>query len=342
MSTVYATPSYSRLSADMTGRFRRSAAVAKPTRVQAALEMTLFAVFGISIILSLIALYSLYSPSHQAVPNRFAAGVASGRVNVLIISSTQRRNAVTTDSLTLVSVKPDTGQTALISLPQDLWVKVKNYGSHRLGSALNIGESGGYPGEGPGLVSDTVEGVTGQPVHAYVRIDSSDLRTTIDALGGIDVIVPHTFVEGRGRDRFAEGPAHLDGTRAVRYAQSMQVRGPQGTRGAREMRQQQVMAAVIQKIAQSPEARQRLVAGKLYGEDSSSNLTAQQADQLCSSISSAPSIKHVTLEPLVAEFEVSSVFEAGAAVRPRHGNFEQVQAVARNVFAETQPLAAFN
>lgn len=341
MSTVYATPSYSRLSADMSGRFTRGA-VAKPTKAQSALEWTLFAVFGVSILLSAIALYSIYSPSHQAVPNHFAAGMAAGRINVLVISSTQKTNSVTTDSLTLVSVQPRTGQAALISLPKDLWVKVRNYGSHRLGSALNIGENGGYPGEGPGLVSDTVEGVIGQPVHAYVRIDSSDLRTTIDALGGIDVVVPHAFVEGRSRDRFAEGTTHLDGKRAVRYAQSMQVRGPQGTRLAREARQQQVMAAVIQKISRSPEARQHLMAGKLYGQDSSTNLTAQQADQLCGALSSASAVKHVTLEPLVAEFEVASVFEAGAAVRPRDGSFSQMQALARNVFAGSQPIASIN
>ena len=48
MSSVYATPSYSRLSADMSGRFTRGAA-GKATKAQSALELTLFAVFGISI-----------------------------------------------------------------------------------------------------------------------------------------------------------------------------------------------------------------------------------------------------------------------------------------------------
>jgi LCP family protein required for cell wall assembly len=337
---AFASPTYSRLDPETTGRLSRS--IAKPTKVQSAIEMTLFSVFGVSILLCAIAFYSIYSPAHQAVPNRVAAGAAAGRINVLVVGSTQETNSVKTQSLTIVSVQPKTGQTALIALPRDLWVKIKNHGSHRLGAALNIGESGGYPGEGPGLVSDTVEKVIGQPVHAYVRVETDDLRTTIDALGGIEVQVPHSFNEGRGRDRFIAGRTRLDGKRAIRYAQSLQVSGPQGTRGARETRQQQVVAAVIQKLAQSPEARQKLALAKLTGEDSSTNLTSQQVDQLCGSIASAPAIRYVTLEPLVAEFEVASVFEAGEAVRPRHGNFEQVHALARNIFSGAQPVAALH
>lgn len=337
-SDAFVSPSYSRLNPEVTGKFRRSAA--KPTRVQSAVEVTLFAVFGISIILSAIALYSIYSPAHQSVPNRVAAGIAAGRVNVLVIASTQRANSVSTESLTLVSVQPRSGQAALIALPKNLWVKVKNYGSHRLGTALNIGESSGYPGEGPGLLSDTVENVIGQPVHAYVRIDTDDLRTTVDALGGIDLVIPHSFYERKHRDRFLAGPAHLSGERALRYAQSTAVMGPQGTPFARETRQQQVIAAVIRKISHTPEIRARLASAKLIRENSSSNLTTPQVDQLCGAVSTASSIKHVTLEPLVTTFEVKSIFDAGVAVRPKNGNFDKMHELARNVFVGAQPIAS--
>ena len=230
----------------------------------------------------------------------------------------------------------------MISLPRDLWVRIGHYGAHRLATAMNIGDSSGYPGEGPGLVGDTVESVIGQPVHAYIRVDTADLRTTIDALGGIDVEVPHPFLELSRHDRFRRGVVHLNGERAVRYAQSSAVRGPQGARFARELRQQQVIAAVVQKLASAPPAvRARITATGLIGRSTSTNLTTDQIETLCAHVANAP-LRHATIEPLVAEFEIQSFFETGEAVRPRAGDFAKVQELTRNVFAGTQPIAAFH
>lgn len=334
---AYAQTVYSRL--DDSTFLRRPRAAARPTTAQSIVEKALFVVFGLSIILALIALYAMYSPAHRRVPNRVAAGIRTGRVNVLIIGTTGSGRSTTTQSLTLLSIRPGTSQAAMISLPRDLWVRVSHYGSHRLASALNIGESSGYPGEGPGLVSDTVEDVIGQPVHAFLRVDSTDLRTTIDLLGGIDIVAPHTFYERSHGDRFKAGPLRLSGERAVRYAQSTAVRGPQGARYARELRQQQVIAAVVEKITQAPpQVRRRLAGSGLFGTTSATNLTMQQIDLLSNHVAAA-SVRNVTLEPLVTEFEVRSLFEAGEAVRPRNGDFGKLREIAANVFAGAQPIA---
>ncbi len=337
---AYASPAFSRLDSTLTRNRKKE--IAKATRTQSAVEMTLFLVFGLSIVLAAIALYSMYSPDHLRVPNRVAEGLKAGRVNVLIIGTNTTGRSVATQSLTLLSVRPDGSQAAMISLPRDLWVHIGHYGTHRLASALNIGESSGYPGEGPGLVSDTVENVIGQPVHAYIRVDAADLRTTIDALGGIDVAVPHSFYEQSKKDQFKAGAAHLGGERAVRYAQSAAVRGPQGARFARELRQQEVIAALVHKLSTAPpQVRERLAASGLLGTSSTTNLTAQQADQLCARLGSA-SVKNVTIEPLVTQFEVRSLLEAGEAVRPSSGDYGKVQELARNVFAGAQPIAALH
>jgi LCP family protein required for cell wall assembly len=339
-ANAFLSPAYSRLDSSLTNRGPRTAA--KATRAQSAVELTLFAVFGLSIVLTAIALFAMYSPEHQLVPNRVADGMKAGRVNILIIGTSKDGRSVSTQSLTLLSVRPQSSQAAMISLPRDLWVHVGHHGSHRLAAAMNIGESSGYPGEGPGLVSDTVENVIGQPVHAYIRVDAADLRTTVDALGGIDVVVPHAFYERSKKDQFRAGLVHLNGERAVRYAQSEAVRGPQGARFARELRQQQVIAQVVRKLTQAPpQVRARLAASGLIGRSSSTNLTAQQVDQLCAQVASA-AVRNVTIEPLVTEFEVRSLFDAGAAVRPRTGDYSKVQELARNVFAGAQPIAAFH
>lgn len=336
---AYASPGYSRLDPALVNRLPRSAA--RPTRTQSAVELTLFAVFGISIILSAIALVAMYSPSHKLVPNRVADGVRAGRVNVLIIGTSPNGRGIATQSLTLLSVRPGDDAAAMIALPRDLWVRVGHYGSHRLANAFNIGESSGYPGEGPGLMSDTVENVIGQPVHAYIRVDARDLRTTIDRLGGIDVVIPHAFYDRARQDRFYAGPAHLTGERAVRYAQSPNVVGPQGAPQARELRQQQIIAAVVQKLTNvTPEVRERLAASGQIAA-SSTNLTPEQIDDLSTDVRAAQ-VRSVTLDPLVTQFQVRSFFDAGLAVRPRSGDFTKMQELTRNVFAGAQPLAVLH
>lgn len=324
---------FSRLDPETTARIRRGNA-GKPTRTQAAVEYTLFAVFGLTIVLSLIALIVINSPQHKLVPNRVAAGLEQGRVNILVMGMTTRGGITDTDSLMLVSVKPRTHQVAMISIPRDLWVRLGRYGTHRLAAADNVGQASGYPGEGTGLTADTVEQITGQPVHAYVRLDGRDLRSTIDAIGGIDIDVKHSFYESKARDRFRPGVQHMDGARAIRFAKSRAIPGPQGDRFARELREQQVIVAVIEKVeAMPPAKRDQLLQAHFRGR-SSTNLEPRQIALLTNSIRTAGgAVQHVSLEPLMDVIDVPAIGDAGEAVQPRGGDFRQMQSVMRDVFA---------
>ena len=338
-SELLSRTAYSRLDPETTARIRRGRA-GRATRGQAAVEYTLFTVFGLTIVLSLIALIVINSPQHKMVPNRVAAGVETGRVNILLMGTTTRGRVTDTDSLMLVSVKPKTHQVAMISIPRDLWVKLGRYGTHRLAAAASVGESSGYPGEGAGLTADTVEQITGQPVHAYVRLDARDLLATIDAIGGIDVDVKHSMYEAKARDRFYQGMQHMDGARAIRFAKSRAIPGPQGDRFARELREQQVIAAVLEKIEAMPGTRRdQLLGAHFFSGDSSTNLEPEQIALLTNSIRTAGgAVHHVSLEPLMDVIDVPSIGDAGEAVRPRDGNFQQLQSIARDVF--TTPTVA--
>lgn len=341
-SPAYAHLSFSRL--DATAISRAPQPPPRATAVQRATEFTLFAVFSVTIILSAIALYSMVSPDHLLVPNRVAEGIAAGRVNVLIIATTGKGRAVSTDSLTMLSIRPRTRQVAMISIPRDLWVHVGRYGSHRLASAMDIGNSSGYPGEGPGLVGDTVEKVVGQPVHAFVRVDTATLGAMVDAIGGIDIEVRRSFYDFGEPFRYRAGSLHMTGARALRYASSTDVAGTAGTRYSREMREQQVIAALLERIAAaSPAERMRIAAIASADHNvSGTNLTREQTATLSALLGGAPSIAHVTFEPLIRQFEVRSFFDPGVAVRTRSGDFLKLQDCARNVFNAVQPVASLH
>ncbi|HEV7920859.1 MAG TPA: LCP family protein [Thermoanaerobaculia bacterium] len=341
MTTEILTPAYSRLDPDASARMRRrSAAEALPTPAQKTVEYTLFGVFGLTIALAGVALYAVNSPEHQWVPNAFEEGIRGGRANVLIMETTTPQTPSRTtriDGLTVVSIKGDTHEAALISIPASLWVKVGRYGTHRLAAAAAIGNSSGYPGEGAGLTVDTVSEVIGQPIHSYVRIESSRLKETIDALGGIDVQVRNGHYVERTHDRFRPGLQHMDGARAVRYAHSPNLFGREGSR---ELRQQEVLTAVFTKLQTAgPKVRQQVLLAA-QGEPMS-NMTPDQLARLVSSFGNSPSLRHVSLRPLLDPFEVETFGdEGGQALRPKRGDFAEVQKLAREIFAEQGSAAA--
>jgi len=338
-SNDLAVPAYSRLNPDTLTFRKRPSEKPAPTKTQSAVEITLFAVFGISLIVAAIGFVALNSPSHRSVPNSVAAGLAAGRVNILVIGMTKVPPpegdgvAMMTDSMTMLSVRPGTHQLAMIAIPPDLWLRLGRFGMHRLGSAQAIGESSGYPGEGPSLAIDTITAATGQPIHGFLRMDDASLQSTIDALGGVDVPVRNAFYERRAHRLFTTGVTHLNGANAILFT-SPYVDGSEGERFAREARQQQVLAAVIEKLGRSgADLRAHAATVPATSTMTETNLTHEQIDQLFRAIGSQASIRYASLQPFVDTIEVQSFSEhEGLAVKPHNDDFKRIKQLAGSVF----------
>jgi polyisoprenyl-teichoic acid--peptidoglycan teichoic acid transferase len=307
----------------------------QPTRTQKFLEYILFAVFGSTIALAAVAIYATSRPEHQRVPNLVASGVESNRVNVLMIGTTTRKgdsgaDVVAIESLTMLSVQPTSGRAVLISIPRDLWIRVGRYGTRPLHAAHMVGDASGYPGAGVGLTIDTVQSVLGQPVHAFARYDLRDLQKTVDAMEGIDVDVQRGVFEYRAKLRFNRGKHHLNGLKAVKYAHSPYVAGQARDRFARESRQQQVLAAVLDKAIREGELEQL---GSSFGPKTATNLDRDDIGLLSDALRRGGSPQTVTFEPYMNVIDVTSVAYKGKAVTPREGDFGSLQRVAGSVFA---------
>jgi LCP family protein required for cell wall assembly len=338
-SNDFAVPAYSRLNPDTLTFRKPPSEKPAPTKVQSAVEYSLFAVFGISLIVAAIGFVALNSPSHRSVPNSVAAGLAAGRVNILVIGMTKVPPpegdgvAMMTDSMTMLSLRPGTHQLAMIAIPPDLWLRLGHFGMHRLGSAQAIGESSGYPGEGPALAIDTITAATGQAIHGFLRMDDASLQSTIDALGGVDVPVRNAFYERRAHRLFNTGVAHINGANALLFT-SPYVDGPEGERFAREARQQEVLAAVIEKLARSAtDLRAHVAIVPATSTMTDTNLTHQQIDQLFGGLHGEASIRYASLQPFVDTIEVQSLSEhEGLAVKPHNDDFKQIKQLAGGVF----------
>jgi len=166
-----------------------------------------------------------------------------------------RANARRSDSLLLLRTDPGKHRLSYLSIPRDLRVDIPGYGTEKINAANQIG--------GPALTIQAVRDLTALPIQHVVVVDFDGFRELIDALGGIDVNVPKRILSNpfdcpykpaRCREwegwRFAKGPQHMDGRRALVYSRIRTNQlDPSDTDVSRGGRQQAVAEAVGDKIA---------------------------------------------------------------------------------------------
>jgi LCP family protein required for cell wall assembly len=195
----------------------------------------------------------------------FLAARFSGRLNVLILGLDRRpgeTGPVRTDTLILATFDPGRPQTALLSIPRDLWVDIPGQGANRINTANYFGDLA-QPGYGPELAMQTIQNNFGLSPHGYVLVDFAGFVALVDALGGIDLDVPQTIVDesyptpdyGVTTIVVPAGPQHMDGATALIYARTRHADSDFG----RSQRQQQILRALAARAAR-PAAWPRLPA----------------------------------------------------------------------------------
>ena len=321
----------------------------KPRGTDRLVEYTLFGVFGTLIVLACLALYASYAPSFKKVPNTVEAGMQADRINILFVGV----GGVThpgggkdlADAIILASFKPSTKQIAVVSLPRDLYVKVKRYGKHRLNMAHRIGSQTTYPGGGAALLMDTVTDTVNQPVHAYVRVDFAAFKKIVDDLGGIDIHVQRPFYDYLFKDGFKAGWQHMNGDRALRYVRYRYVSASaEGNIFARDMRQQQVLEAIRAKLAQRNPGNMVRIAQTVQtmSKYTDTNLTTPQMVWFYRSFHDVPpeKIRHVSLKPFLEDFQLNTIADAGEAVRPKSDDFTEIRTVLATIFEGRGQISA--
>lgn len=204
----------------------------------------------------LLGIFSLLNPAITQI-NSFR-----DRTNILLlgVSGGTHAGADLTDSIMLISVNLATSDTVLISLPRDIWVESL---SAKLNAAYHFGEAK-QKGSGLVLAKAAVSEIINQPVHYAALLDFSGFEEAIDIVGGLDLNIPHGFVDKQypipGKEdaepvsdryevlKFSPGFQHLDGPTALKYVRSRYAEGEEGTDYARAQRQQLVLLAFKNKV----------------------------------------------------------------------------------------------
>lgn len=191
------------------------------------------------------------------------------RTNVILlgIAGGNHAGADLTDAIIFLSINYQKKDVVEVSVPRDIWSQTLK---DKINTAYHYGEEKKKDG-GLILAKSIVEEVVGLPIHYAWVVDFSGFQKLIDLAGGVDVDVQNPFTDklypipGREDDfcggdqtfacrfetlNFEIGLQHMDGERALKYVRSRMAEGSEGTDFARSRRQQQVIAALKNKLLQ--------------------------------------------------------------------------------------------
>ncbi|GAA3802561.1 LCP family protein [Cellulomonas soli] len=138
-----------------------------------------------------------------------------------------------TDTILVLHV-PESGPTALISLPRDTLVDVPDNGQAKLNAAFSWGQA-------PLLVR-TVEGLTGLTIDHYAEIGMAGVEQVVDAVGGVDLCYDADVNDADSGMVWTAGCHQTAGAQALAFAR-MRKSDPEGDIG-RAKRQRELISAV--------------------------------------------------------------------------------------------------
>lgn len=183
------------------------------------------------------------------------------RVNILLvgIDHAPYREQSLTDTMLVFSLDPDSGRSAMISIPRDIYGAPLPDGrvyNAKLNSLMTYAADRPeeFPGGGVATLKGAIGELLGIKIHYFAAINLLGFKQAVDAIGGVDVLVEREihdrnyFNEDGKRVGFRIEPGwhHLDGSLALAYARSRKADGENDF--TRAERQQQLITAIREKL----------------------------------------------------------------------------------------------
>ncbi len=185
------------------------------------------------------------------------AGQREDRINMLLLGmgGPGHDGAYLTDTIIFASIKPSTGQVAMISIPRDLGVQLDSYGTVKINHANHYGEQE-RTNWGAAYATQVIQDLLDETIHYYGRIDFTAFEEIINEVGGVTVNVERSFVDYEypapgdlyQTVSFQAGEQLLDGDDALKYTRSRHGNNGEGSDFARARRQQKVITALKDKV----------------------------------------------------------------------------------------------
>ena len=121
--------------------------------------------------------------------DKLLAGESDNRVNVLLIAigGDGHKGKNLADTIMIASIKPNDQTAALLSIPRDLYVQVPNEQYYTKINAVHAYGESQKNNQGPELLREMIEEITGLQIHYYVRVDFTAFKGIVDSVGGRNI-----------------------------------------------------------------------------------------------------------------------------------------------------------
>lgn len=276
-------------------------------------------------------------------------GQEDDRINILLMGmgGLGHNGPFLTDTILLTSIKPSTGQIAMISIPRDLGVEIPEHGLQKINQANSYGEVK-QSGSGSAFATKVVSDTFSIKIPYYVRVDFEAFKDLIDAVGGIKINVDKTFTDkefpttddGYQSLTFTAGVQTMNGTRALQYARSRHGNNGEGSDFARAKRQQKVILALKEKVLSFQTLANPIRISKIINSLGTHISTNIEFSNMISLLKLARTMEPTKIINLVFDINdngylVSGTTPQGAYIlSPKTGNFKDMQNAITNIFNE--------
>jgi LCP family protein required for cell wall assembly len=185
------------------------------------------------------------SPTPSPTPKPTPSPLLSRRITILVLGNDSNPSRLArgmgklTDSIMVLSVNAKHTQVSMISFPRDMVDIPMGNGSIWSGKINSITY---YRGEE--AMKHAISATIAQPIDWYIEINMEDFGRLVNAIHGIDVIVPQSIYDPSIGFSIQAGRRHLNGNQALSYARSRHTTSDWD----RAARQQLILAAIIRKL----------------------------------------------------------------------------------------------
>jgi LCP family protein required for cell wall assembly len=154
---------------------------------------------------------SIVTPVYSGGPQTFLVLGSDRRAKAK--SAYDRSNPPHSDTILLVRLDPEQGQTSMLSIPRDLMVNISGphgqyYPSEKINAAYTIGSKLGGAKGGMVLAAETIEHQVfpGLKLNGIIDVNFAGFINVVDSLGCVYVNVDHRYyhVNGIGAENYSE------------------------------------------------------------------------------------------------------------------------------------------
>ncbi len=265
------------------------------------------------------------------------------RLNILLLGmrgeDDMKNGGLLTDTIMILSLKPQTGQAALISVPRDIYLEYPVYGFKRkINEAYEMGELKKYPGGGLAYAKKTIGEMAGIKIHYAVNMDFAAFQKIIDAMEGVTIYLEKPFDEpipfAEGKISLPAGKNTINGAKALLYSRARF----SSSDFERAHRQQKILLAIKEKALTSGillnpfKINTIMDILKTHIKTDMELWEIEKLTELSGNFNETKIINKVFSIGPEEELTEGYIDNRMYVLLPKDGNFEKIKEITRNIF----------